>query len=162
MKLSRLLQRRFGAGFVVGVLLIGVPWLGTAGLLYTLSGSIDAGYDQIRSIHQPVPEGPTGPLFVSRPHHLDELPLGLVRSFVVAPLPAPLHQPHCGGGGDLVIVLEDGREITYGPCRWPWRISELWGAMIASGEAVGCRATDPSSFCKAFNAARRRPFRTAS
>ena len=162
MSLSRLLRHRFAVGFVVGILLVGGPWLGTSGLLDTSSGSIDAGYDQIRSIHlQPVPEGPTGPLFVPRPHHVDELPLDLVRSFVVAPLPAPLHQPHCGGGGDLIIVLQDGREITYGPCRWPWRISELWGAMIASGEAVGCRATDPTRFCKAFNGARRRPFRTA-
>jgi hypothetical protein len=160
--LSRLLQHRFAVGFVVGVLVIGVPWLGTSGLL-DRSSPINVGYGQIRSIHlQPVPEGPTGPLFVPQPRHADELPLALVRSFVITPLPAPLDQPHCGGGGDLIIVLKDGRQITYGPCRWPWQISELWGAMIASGEAVGCRPPDvPSDFCRALDAARHRPFRTA-
>ena len=160
--LSRLLQHRFGVGFVVGALIVSVPWLGTSGLLNS-SGHINVGYDQIRSIHlQPVPEGPTGPLFVPRPHQADELPLALVRSFVVTPLPAPLDQGHCGGGGDLIIVLKTGRQITYGPCRWPWQISELWGAMITSGEAVACGSEDHNSdLCRALNAARRRPFRTA-
>ena len=159
--LERLLQHRFSVGLVVGVLIVAVPWLGTSGLLKS-SGHINAGYDQIRSIHlQPVPEGPTGPLFVPQPRHADELPLELVRSFVVPPLPAPLDQPHCGGGGNLIIVLKSGRRVTYGPCRWPWQISELWGAMIISGEAVGCGTRVHRGFCGAFNAARRRPFRTS-
>jgi hypothetical protein len=65
----------------------------------------------------------------------------IVRDFVRTPLPAPLHQPHgCGNTGNLVIVLKDGREITCGPYRWPWQISELWGAMITSSEAVDCAA----------------------
>jgi hypothetical protein len=162
--LSRLLQRRFGVGFVVGALVIGVPWLGTSGLL-DRSGPINVNYDQIRSIHlQSVPEGPSGPSFVPRPRRADELPLVLVRDFVLTPLPAPLHQPHCGGGGDLVIVLEGGRTITYGPCRWPWQISELWGAMIESSEAVDCAAhpDSRSHVCKGLHTAHRRPFKTAS
>jgi len=161
--LSRLLQHRFGAGFFVGALVIGAPWLLTSGLL-DRPGSINASLGQIRSIHlQPVPEGPTGPLFVPRPRHQDELPLQLVQDFVRTPLPAPLNQGHCGGGGDLIIVLKSGRSITYGPCRWPWQISELWGAMIESGEAVDCAAqpTSPGHVCKGLALARRRPFKTA-
>jgi hypothetical protein len=123
------------------------------------------GLDQIRSIHlQPVPEGPTGPLFVPQPRHPNELPLALVQDFVRAPLPAPLPQPHgCSNSGDLVIVLKNGREITYGPCRWPWQISELWGAMITSSEAVDCAAhpNTRSHLCQGLRAANRRPFKTA-
>jgi hypothetical protein len=148
---------------VLGAVIVGLPWLGTSGLLST-SGSINVGYGQIRSIHiQPAPEGPTGPLFVPRPHRVDELPLGLVRDFVRTPLPAPLHQPGgCGNSGDLVIVLKSGRTITYGPCRWPWEISELWGAMIESSEAVDCAAHPDtrSHVCEGLHAARRRPFKT--
>jgi len=51
------------------------------------------------------------------------------------PLPRPLDQPRsCDHGGDLIIVLNDGREITYGPCDYPWQISQLWGAMIQVSE----------------------------
>jgi hypothetical protein len=43
----------------------------------------------------------------------------------------PSDQPvNCNGGGDLIIDLKNGGELTYGPCRWPWQISELWSAMI--------------------------------
>lgn len=131
----------------LGAAIVGLAWLGTSGRLSTSSGSIGVGYGQIRSIHlQPVPEGPTGPLFVPRPRRSDELPLELVRDFIRSPLPAPLDQPGgCSDSGDLIIVLKgSGHRITYGPCRWPWQISELWGAMIESGEAGGARSAPPS------------------
>jgi hypothetical protein len=162
--LSRLSRHGFAAGFIIGVAVAGVVWLLTSGIL-TRSGTIDVSYDQIRSIHlQPVPEGPTGPLFVHRPRRAEELPLELVRDFVRTPLPEPLHQPGgCGDSGDLIIVLKDGRAITYGPCRWPWQISELWGAMITSSEAVGCAAHPDTRdhMCQGLDLARRRPFKTA-
>lgn len=150
---------------VVGALIVGVVWLGASGLLGlgTSSGQINASYAQIRSIHlQPVPEGPQGPLFVPHPHNADELPLALVRQFVITPLPAPLDQGlRCNGGGDLIIILTSGRQITYGPCRWPWQISELWGAMIESGEVVACaHGAPPLGVCGALHAERARPFRT--
>lgn len=151
-------QHRFALGVLVGAAIVGVPWLGTSGLL-TGSGSIDVGLAQIRSIRlQPVPEGPPGPSFVPRPHGTDELPLALVQDFVRVPLPAPLHQPGgCSNSGDLIVVLQGGRTITYGPCRWPWQISELWGAMITSSEAVDC-AVHPdtrSHVCEGLRAVRR-------
>jgi hypothetical protein len=163
--LSRLPRPRFGSGVVVGAAVVGLVWLGASGIL-DRSGSINVDYGQIRSIRlQSVPEGPPGPLFVPRPHRPDELPLELVRDFVPAPLPAPLHQPGgCGNSGDLIIVLKgSGRTITYGPCRWPWQISELWGAMIESGEAVACASEKDtrSHVCHGLAEAKRRPFRTA-
>lgn len=108
--------------------MIGLIWLGTSGLLGR-HGSIDAGYDQIRSIQlQPVPEGPAGPLFVPRPRRAGELPLELVRDFVRAPLPAPLHQPGgCSNSGNLVVTLVDGREITYGHAGGPGRSPSCGG-----------------------------------
>jgi hypothetical protein len=129
---------------VVGALIVGLVWLGASG----------------------VPEGPPGPVFVPRPRRADELPLELVRDFVRTPLPAPLHQPGgCDNSGDLVIVLKgSGRTITYGPCRWPWQISELWGAMIESGDVIACasRNVPRAHVCEALTQARRRPLRAAS
>lgn len=158
-------QHRFGAGFVLGAAVVGVIWILTSGFL-TRSETIDVSYSQIRSIHlQPVPEGPTGPLFVPHPRRADELPLNLVRDFVRTPLPAPLDQPHgCGNSGDLIVVLKSGRTVTYGPCRWPWQISELWGAMITSSDAVDCAAHPDTRdhMCLGMHQARRRPFVTAS
>ena len=145
--------------------MVAVPWLGTSGVLNT-SGHIDVSYGQIASIHlQPVPEGPTGPLFVPRPQGDSELPLDLVRGFVLTPLPAPLDQGNCNGGGDLVIVLTSGRRITYGPCRWPAQISLLWGAMIEASEVVGCvdlhHENANTDLCRALRAQRGRAFHTS-
>jgi hypothetical protein len=151
----------------LGAVIVGLVWVGASGLLDRSGGQINVGYDRIRSIHlQSVPEGPPGPLFVPRPRRADQLPLELVRDFVRTPLPAPLHQPGaCSDSGDLIIVLKgSGRRITYGPCRWPWQVSELWGAMIESSDAVYCAAhhNAPGHMCEGLRAARRRPFATAS
>jgi hypothetical protein len=35
------------------------------------------------------------------------------------------------------VALGSGRRITYGPCAWPWQISELWGAMIEIADLSG-------------------------
>lgn len=141
---------------MLGAAVVGVLWLATSGLL-DRSGQVNVRYDQIRSIQLlPAGEGPVGPLFVPRPNRATELPLALVQGFVLTPLPAPLHQGHCDGGGDLVIVLTSGRKITYGPCLWPHQISELWGAMIESAEMVGCvdlhHPNATTGLCKALRA----------
>jgi hypothetical protein len=89
---------------------------------------------------------------VPRPQNTNELPLTLVRQFLIEPLPAPLDQGlHCSGGGDLIITLNSGRQMVYGPCRWPWQISELWGAMIEAGEVVACdHGQPPDDVCGHF------------
>jgi hypothetical protein len=67
--------------------------------------------------------------------------LALVGDFLPDPLPRPSNQQHtCQGGGDMIVDLKDGHEIVYGPCRWPWQISELWGAMIQTADI-----TEPGS-----------------
>jgi hypothetical protein len=127
----------FVSGLIVGGLVVGVAWLGNSGAFNTSSaGHLSSGYKDIASIHlQPVPEGPTGPMFVASPKSAYDKPLALVRGLVPDPLPKPLDQPRsCDHGGDLIIILNDGREITYGPCDYPWQISQLWGAMIQVSE----------------------------
>ncbi len=129
-QVHRLSRLRFFSGFTVGGLAVGVMWLGASGAFNTSSTQhLASGYDDIASIHlQPVPEGPTSSMFVPSPKSAYDKPLALVRP---DPLPRPLDQPRsCDHGGDLIIVLNDGREITYGPCDYPWQISQLWGAMI--------------------------------
>jgi hypothetical protein len=133
----RLSRLGFVTGHTIGGLAVGVVWLGTSGALDTSSTRhLASGYKDIASIHlQPVPEGPTSPMFVPTPKSAYEKPLALVRGLVPDPLPRPLDQPRsCDHGGDLIIVLNDGREITYGPCDYPWEISQLWGAMIQVSE----------------------------
>ncbi|HEX2378030.1 MAG TPA: hypothetical protein VHI30_10760 [Gaiellales bacterium] len=55
------------------------------------------------------------------------MPLELVGGFLPDPLPRPLDQPQsCDHTGYLIVKLKNGRELTYGPCSYPWQISELW------------------------------------
>ena len=159
---SRLRRHPFAIGLALGSVVISVAWIGSSGVFNTAGGHLNVRYDQIRSI-QLQSGGPAGPLFVPHPHKANELPLALVRQFVVTPLPAPVDQgPTCHGGGNLVIVLASGRQITYGPCRWPWQISELWGAMIESGVVVACSHGEPAvGVCGALRAEQSRPFRTS-
>jgi hypothetical protein len=133
----RLSRLGFFSGIIVGGLVMGVVWLGTSGVFNASSTQhLASGYTDIASIRlQPVPEGPTSPMFVLIPKSVYDKPLALVRGVVPDPLPKPLDQPRsCDHGGDLIIVLNDGREITYGPCDYPWQISQLWGAMIQVSE----------------------------
>jgi len=131
--MERLSRLGFVSGLLAGAVIVGIAWLGSSGVFNTSSTAhLSAGYSDVASIHlQPVPEGPTSPMFVPHPTKVRDRLLALVRQLVPDPLPEPLDQPRsCDHGGDLVIMLKDGREITYGPCDYPWQISQLWGAMI--------------------------------
>jgi hypothetical protein len=133
----RISRPGFLSGLILGGLAVAVVWLGSSGAFNTSSTRhLTSGYDDIASIHlQPVPEGPTSPMFVPTPTSAYDKPLALIRSLVPDPLPRPLDQPRsCDHGGDLIIVLKEGAEITYGPCDYPWQISQLWGAMIQASE----------------------------
>jgi hypothetical protein len=130
-----LLNRHWGfrAGMVTGIgiclLVVLVGW--ASGAMYSAthdSVSYRAG-DIVSLTIQPT-EGPSL-RFVRNPPPHGSQPLGLVIHMVPNPLPRPLDQGlHCQGGGSLIIELRSGHAITYGPCKWPWQISELWGAMI--------------------------------
>jgi hypothetical protein len=86
--------------------------------------------------------------------------LAFVRNWVS--LPAPSGQPtNCSGGGDLIITLKSRKTITYGPCRWPWQISELWGAMIQTADLTETGGPLPDLSAKAELEHVRRTFWTA-
>jgi len=70
---------------------------------------------------RPIPEGPE-PKSPAR--------VAQIERFIPDPLPAPLFQWFCGTGGDLVITLGNGTEVTYGPCRRPASIDHLWAEIV--------------------------------
>jgi hypothetical protein len=149
MVMERMSRPGFVSGLVAGGVVVGLAWLGASGVFNTASTAhLRAGYSDVASIHlQPVPEGPASPMFVPEPKSVGDKPLALVRNLVPDPLPKPLDQPgSCDHGGDLIVVLKDGREIIYGPCDYPWQISQLWGAMIevTGTTGPGARAGTPA------------------
>src|SRR5689334_10597453 len=140
--MRRMPRLGFGSGLVLGGLVIGLIRMGTSGVFDFSSSHLAYHASDIASIHlQPVPEGPAGNYYVRHPNSVDQKSLNLVGAFLPDPLPTPSNQPHtCQGGGDMIIKLKNGRGLTYGPCRWPWQISELWGAMIQTADI-----TEPST-----------------
>ena len=73
---------------------------------------------------QAEPEGPPAPPFQRNPTRFGR-PLPEILPYVPQPLPAPIPQD-CSVGGSLILTMEDGREIKYGPCRRPIAIERLW------------------------------------
>jgi hypothetical protein len=100
---------------------------------------IDVQLTDIASIQlQPVPEGPT--LIWNNP---PTSPYSAQRSQIEAaiplPLPAPEWQTPGCGGGDLIVHLRDGRDITYGPCSHPASIRALWSRLVKTLNDPSCR-----------------------
>ncbi len=128
-------------GFVAAVLIASLWW--TYGWA-TGGSSTDVAYSQIASIRtHGVPEGPDDALTYSQTPSERSLPIDLIQSHIPQPLPATLDQGiGCDHGGELIVTLTDGHSITYGPCAWPWQISELWGAMTELPTIIG---TDPKA-----------------
>ena len=100
---------------------------------------IDVQLTDIASIQlQPVPEGPTliwnhpstGPYSEERSQIEAAIPL---------PLPAPEWQTPGCGGGDLIVHLRGGRDVTYGPCRHPASIRALWSRMVRVLSDSSCK-----------------------
>lgn len=82
----------------------------------------------------PIPEGPVSPKFVPQPGE-DELPLDTVAHAIPSSLPDDVWQGlNCDRGGDVVVELQDGDEIRYGPCRRPTAIEELRKEMLEALE----------------------------
>ena len=131
----------FGRGVLVGLAIAVCAWLAWWGYQrLTAASQVNVQYGDIASIRiHGVPQGEPGPGLVFTPAGVGQtLPLDLVESQLPLPLPAPMRQPFgCDHGGDLVVRLRSGRTITYGPCTWPWQISELWGAMEGIAALVG-------------------------
>jgi len=70
---------------------------------------------------RPIPEGPPPP---------PGPPVSQIAAYIPDPLPAPLFQWFCDGGGDLTITLSNGRHVTYGPCYRPASIDHLWAEIV--------------------------------
>jgi hypothetical protein len=74
---------------------------------------------------EPIPEGPSSPRFVVKPRH-GERPLSSIEEAIPSPLPRDLWQGfRCDSGGNVVVELNNGSQIRYGPCRLPDSIEEL-------------------------------------
>lgn len=79
---------------------------------------------------EPVPEGPVSPKFVAEPENGD-LPLDTVADAIPSPLPRDVWQGlNCDIGGNVVVELQQGDEIRYGPCRRPAEIEHLRQEML--------------------------------
>ena len=91
---------------------------------------------------QPVPEGPVLE-FTSTPLHGSwsggNLPLSSIEQAIPIPLPGALFQGFCQLGGNLVVSLRDGRQVSYGPCRHPASIRALWRQMELVATQGDCR-----------------------
>jgi hypothetical protein len=114
----------------VGLSALGVVGYGPARGLFHRSTSAAAHRGVVRVELIPIPEGPVGPGFERTPPTENSKPLSLIQRFIPDPLPAPLAQAFCGGGGDLVVTFADGQQLTYGPCHRPAAIDHLWAEMI--------------------------------
>ena len=128
-------------------------WLLAAGLLGALAvfglglqlnwwpaaRPIDVQLIDIASIQlQPIPEGPTL-IWNHAPTSPPSEQQSQIEAAIPLPLPAPeLQTPGCGGG-DLIVHLRDGRDITYGPCRHPASIRALWSRLIKVLGDPNCR-----------------------
>ncbi len=62
-------------------------------------------------------------------------PLTPADRFIPDPLPAPLFQWLCNRGGNMVIILGNGKQMTYGPCYRPASIDRLWAELAPPGPA---------------------------
>jgi hypothetical protein len=117
-------------------------WSSSAGM-YAFDGSPIVLRDDILSVTlQPIPEGPTAPVFVDHPHSIEyvrqEFDLDKLRPFIPDPLPATISQADCKVGGDLVIETAD-LTIAYGPCQRPQSINDLWTRFIQIATHGDCR-----------------------
>jgi hypothetical protein len=111
---------------------------------YSFDGTPVVHTQDIASITlEPVPEGPTSPVFVRHAQAVadDQLVWRLreLLPFVPDPLPATLDQGECELGGDLVVTTKDGGTIAYGPCRRPQSINSLWAHFLDITSDGACR-----------------------
>jgi hypothetical protein len=128
-------------------------WLLAAGLLgvlvilgvglqlnwWTAASPIDVQLTDIASIQlQPVPEGPTL-LWNNPPTSPYSEQRSQIEAAIPNPLPAPELQPPGCSGGNLIVHLRDGRDITYGPCRHPASIRALWSRLVKVLSDPSCR-----------------------
>lgn len=82
---------------------------------------------------QPIPEGPG--LSAAE----EELAREEIRESIPIPLPHPAWNIFCEFGGNMIIELRNGDEVSYGPCRRPASINHLWAVLIDFRTGGKCR-----------------------
>lgn len=89
------------------------------------------------ALRRPIPIAPNGGVAAVDIRSIPEgpqpkggAPIDLIEPYIPDPLPAPLFQWFCGTGGDPVVTLGKGRQVTYGPCYRPASIDRLWAESI--------------------------------
>jgi hypothetical protein len=125
---------------VVAVALVG---LGVAGLgpftpVFHRPIPISANGGVVEVDLVPIPEGPPSVPFQRTPTAQPFRPLAQIERFIPDPLPAPLFQGLCGMGGNMVVTLGNGKQVTYGPCYRPASIDHLWAEMLYVEENGQC------------------------
>lgn len=81
---------------------------------------------------EPYPEGPISPTFARRPSDSDR-PLANIEESIPSPLPRDVWQGFsCEFGGDVVVALDSGDRIEYGPCRRPASIERMRRAILGA------------------------------
>ena len=115
-----------GAAFVG----VGVAGLGPLTPVFYRAISVSANGGVTEIDLQPIPEGPPGLVFERAPTARGVRPLAEIDRFIPDPLPPPLFQGLCGMGGNMVVILASGKQMTYGPCFRPASIDHLWAEMV--------------------------------
>jgi hypothetical protein len=117
----------------VAFVALGVAGFGPFGpLIYNpVSIAANGGVTEVDLI--PAPEGP--PLTFKRVATAAGgiRPLTPAERFIPDPLPAPLFQWLCNRGGNMVVILGNGKNVTYGPCYRPASINRLWAELVPPG-----------------------------
>lgn len=108
---------------------LGVAGLGPLTPVFYRATSVSANGGVTEIDLQPIPEGP-GLVFERAPTARGVRPLAEIERFIPDPLPPPVFQGLCGMGGNMVVILGNGKHVTYGPCYRPTSIDHLWAEML--------------------------------
>jgi hypothetical protein len=111
------------------MLTIAVVFAACNGAFFDGGPPVDVNRSDIKSVGiYPYPEGVSLPPFTRKPGAVFRLESILDK--IPTPLPAPVYQGfRCEQGnyfiGVLIIALNDGRSVEYGPCRRPGELDPL-------------------------------------
>ena len=114
---------------IVVVLALVAAGLGWFGSVFNRPTPISANGGVTAIVLSPVPEGPQA-IFERNPSGKGSRPLSLIDQFIPDPLPAPFNNWGCSLGGNMIVSLGNGAQVTYGPCRRPASIDHLWAEMV--------------------------------
>lgn len=120
----------------LGVCVLITPVVWTA---YQNGRPIDVNAEEILSVHLYDPAAAPVRAF-TRDAEPFSSPIGEIEGAIPLPLPHPVWQGFlCDGDLRLTIALTDDRTMTYGPCRYPRGIVQLYATILDIQTAGACR-----------------------